>query len=71
MRGHDVGDAVLIEVGRRLRGNLRPGDLAARLGGDEFAVLMHGSADPGPVADRLLGVLGRPSEQGTGRSSCR
>ncbi|MFG1720661.1 putative bifunctional diguanylate cyclase/phosphodiesterase [Micromonospora chalcea] len=66
MRGHDVGDAVLIEVGRRLRGNLRPGDLAARLGGDEFAVLMHGSADPGPVADRLLGVLGRPYEQGDG-----
>ncbi|MFC0098677.1 putative bifunctional diguanylate cyclase/phosphodiesterase [Micromonospora marina] len=64
MRGHDVGDAVLIEVGRRLRGNLRPGDLAARLGGDEFAVLMHGSAGPGPVADRLLGVLGRPYEQG-------
>ncbi|MGR6317739.1 putative bifunctional diguanylate cyclase/phosphodiesterase [Micromonospora soli] len=60
MRGHDVGDAVLAEVGRRLRGNLRPGDLAARLGGDEFAVLMHGGSDPGPVAERLLGVLGRP-----------
>ena len=42
MRGHDVGDAVLTEVGRRLRGNLRPGDVAARLGGDEFAVLMQG-----------------------------
>ncbi|MGC4896397.1 putative bifunctional diguanylate cyclase/phosphodiesterase [Micromonospora sp. DT31] len=62
MRGHDVGDAVLVEVGRRLRGNLRPGDLAARLGGDEFAVLMPGAAEPGPVADRLLGVLGRPYE---------
>ncbi|WP_431936622.1 putative bifunctional diguanylate cyclase/phosphodiesterase [Micromonospora sp. RP3T] len=66
MRGHDVGDAVLAEVGRRLRGNLRPGDLAARLGGDEFAVLMHGSAEPGPVAERLLGVLGRPYEEADG-----
>lgn len=66
MRGHDVGDAVLAEVGRRLRGNLRPGDLAARLGGDEFAVLMHGVDDPGPVAERLLGVLGRPYEEGDG-----
>lgn len=64
MRGHDVGDAVLAEVGRRLRGNLRPGDLAARLGGDEFAVLMHGVDDPGPVAERLLGLLGRPYEEG-------
>ncbi|WP_407940460.1 putative bifunctional diguanylate cyclase/phosphodiesterase [Micromonospora auratinigra] len=66
MRGHDVGDAVLAEVGRRLRGNLRPGDLAARLGGDEFAVLMHGAADPEPVAERLLGVLGRPYEEPDG-----
>jgi diguanylate cyclase (GGDEF)-like protein len=58
MRGHDVGDNVLVEVGRRLRLNLRPGDVAARLGGDEFAVLMW--AGPGEalaVAQRLLGVL--------------
>ena len=36
--GHHVGDAVLGEAARRLREQLRPGDLAARLGGDEFAV---------------------------------
>ncbi|SCL29764.1 diguanylate cyclase/phosphodiesterase [Micromonospora nigra] len=67
MRGHDVGDAVLAEVGRRLRGNLRPGDLAARLGGDEFAVLMHGGpAEAGVVAERLLGVLGHPYDQPEG-----
>ncbi|MEH0981068.1 putative bifunctional diguanylate cyclase/phosphodiesterase [Micromonospora sp. CPCC 205556] len=67
MRGHDVGDVVLVEVGRRLRGNLRPGDLAARLGGDEFAVLMRGRPDDaGPVAERLLGVLGRTYEHPDG-----
>ncbi|SCF40060.1 diguanylate cyclase/phosphodiesterase [Micromonospora purpureochromogenes] len=67
MRGHDVGDMVLAEVGRRLRGNLRPGDLAARLGGDEFAVLMRGRpADADVVAERLLGVLGRAYEQSGG-----
>ncbi len=61
LRGHDAGDAVLIEVGQRLRMNLRPGDLAARLGGDEFAVLMAGRpADAVKVAERLLGVLRRP-----------
>nr|WP_320065351.1 bifunctional diguanylate cyclase/phosphodiesterase [Micromonospora sp. RTGN7] len=64
MRGHDVGDEVLAEVGRRLGDNLRPGDLAARLGGDEFAVLVSGRpAEAGRVAERLLGVLGRPYEQ--------
>nr|WP_233257795.1 bifunctional diguanylate cyclase/phosphodiesterase [Micromonospora sp. S4605] len=67
MRGHDVGDAVLAEVGRRLRGNLRPGDVAARLGGDEFAVLMHGRpAEADRVAERLLGVLGRAYDQPEG-----
>jgi diguanylate cyclase (GGDEF)-like protein len=58
VRGHDVGDAVLVEVGRRLRGNLRPGDIAARLGGDEFAVVMWAGPDEAyRVAERLLRVL--------------
>lgn len=65
MRGHDVGDAVLIEVGQRLRLNLRPGDLAARLGGDEFAVLMWSRpAEAAKVAQRLLAVLSRPYQHG-------
>ncbi|WP_019871110.1 putative bifunctional diguanylate cyclase/phosphodiesterase [Salinispora oceanensis] len=58
VRGHDAGDAVLAEVGRRLRGPLRPGDLAARLGGDEFAVLLPGPpAATDPIGERLLGAL--------------
>ena len=68
MRGHDVGDAVLVEVGQRLRTNLRPGDVAARLGGDEFAVLMWGRPPEAQrVAERLLGVVGRPYEHEDGR----
>ncbi|WLS45822.1 bifunctional diguanylate cyclase/phosphodiesterase [Micromonospora profundi] len=67
MRGHGVGDAVLAEVGSRLRGNLRPGDMAARLGGDEFAVLMSARpAEADRVAERLLGVLNRPYDQEEG-----
>jgi diguanylate cyclase (GGDEF)-like protein len=67
MRGHDVGDAVLAEVGRRLRTNLRPGDVAARLGGDEFAVLMWAEpAEARWIAERLLSVLSRPYVLATG-----
>jgi len=43
--GHDVGDQVLGEVGRRLQSVLRSSDTAARLGGDEFAVLAEDLLD--------------------------
>ncbi len=41
--GHQVGDRMLQEVGRRLESVLRRTDMVARLGGDEFAVLLPGA----------------------------
>jgi diguanylate cyclase (GGDEF)-like protein len=38
--GHDVGDAVLVEVAGRLRRLTRETDLVARLGGDEFGLVL-------------------------------
>lgn len=57
--GHAAGDLVLVEVGRRIRDCLRPGDTAARLGGDEFGVLLE-PADPAGarfVAERIMEAL--------------
>jgi diguanylate cyclase (GGDEF)-like protein len=39
--GHEAGDFVLLEVGRRIRGVLRESDFVARLGGDEFALILE------------------------------
>ena len=42
--GHSAGDAVLIEISRRLRSVVRASDTGARLGGDEFAALITGAS---------------------------
>lgn len=39
--GHDAGDAVLVEVARRLRHRVRRRDLVARIGGEEFVVVLR------------------------------
>jgi two-component system, cell cycle response regulator len=39
--GHTIGDAVLVELARRLRAELADGELLSRWGGEEFAVLLR------------------------------
>lgn len=67
-RGHNAGDQLLIEVARRLRLEVRDGDIVGRLGGDEFVVLLGNlSAETDEAAmqskqmsEKLLDVLARP-----------
>lgn len=61
--GHAVGDQVLMEVARQLRGALRAGDVLSRLGGDEFTVLLPdlpSLAHAQQVADKLQRLLSAP-----------
>jgi diguanylate cyclase (GGDEF)-like protein/PAS domain S-box-containing protein len=61
--GHQAGDALLLELSRRLGTVIRAGDTAARIGGDEFAILLEDLAEPAEAAraaDGILDVLRAP-----------
>lgn len=60
-RGRETGDAVLIEVARRIRALLAQEDVPARLGGDEFAVLStDGAVLAYALATRIVTALVEP-----------
>ncbi len=61
--GHEVGDALLVEIGKRLRSELRESDTLARLGGDEFAVIQAAPKSIEEVealAKRLISTFSEP-----------
>ncbi|MBC9033717.1 EAL domain-containing protein [Sphingomonas sp. JC676] len=60
VHGHDVGDAVLVEVASRLSGICEPDSTIARLGGDEFVCVIRyqaGSDIPARTAGQIIRVL--------------
>jgi len=61
--GHHAGDALLIEIGQRLRRMLRSSDTVARLGGDEFGVLIskpQSEQDVVVVIEKIRAALEQP-----------
>jgi len=61
--GHDVGDALLVELSKRLTSSLRQHDIVGRLGGDEFIVLIgefSQSQDLGSICQKLLTSVDQP-----------
>ncbi len=61
--GHSAGDVVLRTVATRLRGTIRPYDLAGRLGGDEFVLAMEDIDDreeAARIGARIVAAIGEP-----------
>ena len=61
--GHDAGDELLVQVGQRLRLQLRNSDVVGRLGGDEFVIMaagLVGEADAQRLGAKLLGAFDQP-----------
>jgi diguanylate cyclase (GGDEF)-like protein len=66
--GHDVGDAVILEVAQRLQAHSREQDDVVRLGGDEFVVVVDGiaGAEIESIAERLIDAIALPIATGAG-----
>ena len=60
--GHAAGDALLREIGRRLRGVIRDTDVLGRFGGDEFIAVaaVDSVGDAAALADRIRASIAEP-----------
>jgi len=60
--GHTLGDALLVQVAKRLREYVRDADIIARLGGDEFAIILENAAQKqvDQIAETVTNILSLP-----------
>ncbi len=66
-RGHQAGDALLIEISQRLMSGVREVDLVARYGGDEFALILPSTGVAGAIwlAEKVrISIADEPFELG-------
>jgi cyclic di-GMP phosphodiesterase Gmr len=59
--GHAIGDALLVEVAKRLGRELRESDMLSRISGDEFLLLLNPVQDAQEVEEYIQSVLRRLS----------
>jgi diguanylate cyclase (GGDEF)-like protein/PAS domain S-box-containing protein len=66
--GHDRGDQLLVEAGRRIKACVRASDTVARMGGDEFTVILTelpSSSHLEGILQKMLHSLGEVFQLGT------
>jgi diguanylate cyclase (GGDEF)-like protein/PAS domain S-box-containing protein len=71
VHGHAVGDHLLIDVAKRLKGCVRANDTVARIGGDEFVILLTGMdsrRECKKSVTRILTEVSSPYDLGEGRT---
>jgi diguanylate cyclase (GGDEF)-like protein/PAS domain S-box-containing protein len=69
--GYAAGDALLHEVGRRLRDAVRVEDVVGRVGGDEFVILcedVRPAVDPAAIGRRVVELVSAPYELDAGEA---
>jgi cyclic di-GMP phosphodiesterase Gmr len=57
--GHAIGDALLVEIGKRLGLDLRESDMLSRISGDEFLLLLNPIQSEHEVAESIHVILQR------------
>jgi len=57
-QGHDIGDQLLVEVGKRITHCVREQDTVARIGGDEFVIMLEGLSEHETAAIALAQRIG-------------
>ncbi|MFY9477650.1 MAG: PAS domain S-box protein [Aquabacterium sp.] len=70
--GHDAGDDLLREVGKRLQACVREHDTVARLGGDEFIILLTqltSQTEADEVLDRVIRTVAKPVMLSNGQTA--
>lgn len=65
IHGHDTGDAVLMEVARRIQAVVLAGTAVARTGGDEFTIATHADGEPSAMIERLSTAIAAPIDVGS------
>lgn len=61
--GHDIGDEIIVIVGKRIQNMIRQADILSRIGGDEFTLLQKNIKDIDDIsvlANKILSSVSKP-----------